>query len=144
MDENFDYSTVPHTFMHCTYTSCVQANDCLRYQAAQHATPSRESFSIVNPAQISGNGKKCRYFLADKKVRFALGFTRMLDNIPHRKAIAIRRELYSHFGKSTYYRVRNHERLIKPSEQNFIRQLFLRKEINEEPTFDTYIEQYEW
>lgn len=142
--ENFDYSLVPYSFMHCIHASCVHANDCLRYRVMQHATSDRESLSIVNPARIPGNGNKCRHFLADKKVQFALGITHLLNNVPYNKALEIKRELKSYLERSTYYRIRNKERLIKPEEQNYIRQLFLRKGINEEPVFDAYIEQYEW
>ena len=36
------------------------------------------------------------------------------------------------------------ERLLKPKEQEYIRQLFLKRGIKEEPVYDEYVEQYEW
>ncbi len=144
MEKNFDYSQVPHTFMHCIHTPCVQKNDCVRYQLMQHVTAERVSLLIVNPAHLSDVRENCPHFFADQTAQFALGITHLLDNIPHKKAMQIRSELYSSFGKNTYYRIRKKERLIRPDEQNYIRQLFVRKGISEEPVFDKYVEQYEW
>lgn len=144
MEKDFNYHEVPYTFMHCIHTSCVRANDCLRYRVMQHATPDRASITIVNPVQIPENGNDCPHFFADQKARYALGITHLLDNIPHKVAVQIRNILYMYFQRNIYYRIRNQERLIKPAEQDYIRQVFLKKGINEEPVFDTYIEQYEW
>lgn len=144
MEKDFDYNLVPYSFTHCVRSSCVRANDCIRYRAMQYATPDRGSLSIVNPVAIPGDGKKCRYFFADQKVRYALGISRLLDNIPYKKAVMIRSSLRAHFRKATYYRIRNKERLITPAEQDFVRQLFQQYGIGEEPVFDTYIEQYQW
>ena len=46
--------------------------------------------------------------------------------------------------RATYYRCWRKERLIKPGEQERIRQIFLKWGINEEPVYDEYVEQYEW
>lgn len=143
MEKDFDYNLVPYDFMHCTHSSCVRANDCLRYRAMQYVTSDQVSLSILNPIRIISD-KGCDYFFEDKKTQFALGITHLLDNLPYNKAVEIKHELYSYFQRSTYYRIRNRERFIKPAEQNYIRQLFLRKGINQEPVFDSYVEQYEW
>lgn len=144
MEKDLDYSHVPYTFMHCIHASCVRANDCVRHLIMQHVPSSLESLLMLNPTHIPGDGKDCSYFFADKKVRFALGTRHLLDNIPYKKAMEIRQALRSYFGKSTYYRIRNQERPITPDEQSYVRQIFLRKGVGEEPVFDEYFEQYDW
>lgn len=144
MEKDFDYNTVPITFLHCTHAQCLQANNCIRHQLMFQLTPDRNNIPIVNPARIEGKGENCPYFFRDRKSQFALGITHLLDNIPHTKAIQIKREMYNYFRRNMYYRILHKERLITPAEQIFIRQLFLDKGINEEPVFDKYVEQYQW
>jgi len=131
--------------MYCTFAQCVRANDCLRRQMMARITTSGPlSIVIVNPARIPGDGADCPHFQADCIVRFALGVTHLLDNIPYSKIRPLKRELISYFKKTTYYRIQEKERRISPGEQAFIRQLFARYEINEEPRFDRYIDEYDW
>lgn len=144
MQNDLDYNRVPITFLHCTHTVCIQAKDCLRYKLMLYVTPDRASLPIVNPALIPDKGRKCPYFVPDCKVKFALGITHLLDNIPHSKAVIIKRELYVYFRRNIYYRILHKERLISPAEQDFIRKLFIDNGVKEEPLFDKYVEQYEW
>ena len=67
--------------------------------------------------------------MADKKKRFALGITHLLDNVPHKEALGIKRELMAELNRTTYYRCYRKERLLKPKEQEYIRQLFLNRGI---------------
>lgn len=109
-----------------------------------HADPELMYLSVVNPAYVAGKEKNCPCFQSDHISRFASGITHLLDKIPHVQAVRLRSALYSHFGRNMYYRIRNKERLIRPEEQEFIRQLFLKNGINEEPAFDEYVELYDW
>lgn len=143
MENNIDYHLIPRDFMHCAHVSCEQANNCLRYRAMQQVTNEPVSLLMLNPARYPAGQEKCLYFRVIRKVPYALGITRLLDHLPYEKALDIKRELASHFERSTYYRIRNKERYIKPSEQKFIRELFKRKGISEEPRFDSYTDQYE-
>lgn len=68
----------------------------------------------------------------------------LLDNIPHATAVIIRKEIYSLMGRSMYYRIRNKERLLHPEEQKQIAAIFIKHGIKYEPTFDIYIEKYDW
>lgn len=47
-------------------------------------------------------------------------------------------------GRSMYYRIRNKERLLHPEEQKQIAAIFIKHGIKYEPTFDIYIEKYDW
>ena len=102
MSPDFNYSEVPATFLHCLNKQCKHS--------------AKES---------------CPYFMADKKKRFALGITHLLDNVPHKEALGIKRELMAELNRTTYYRCYRKERLLKPKEQEYIRQLFLKRGIKE-------------
>lgn len=74
----------------------------------------------------------------------AVGMLHLYDNLNYRDALVVRREIYLHFGRGTYYRIRNGERMIAPDEQNFIKQVFRKHGITSDPVFDGYEDAYEW
>ena len=143
MEKYFNYKDVPKNYLHCLNAQCPHAADCLRFQAALHAGPDTSSFLAVNPAYVADN-EECPYFRPDCMVRFALGITHLFDNLPHAKAIQIKKMLYNQFKRNMFYRILNKERLIRPEEQDFIRDVFFKEEIEDEPVFDEYIDRYDW
>lgn len=88
--------------------------------------------------------KNCTFFKPFRTSLFASGMDHLLDNIPHATAVIIRKEIYSLMGRSMYYRIRNKERLLHPEEQKQIAAIFIKHGIKYEPTFDIYIEKYDW
>ena len=74
----------------------------------------------------------------------ALGITHLLDHVPYSDAVSIKRQMLAHFKQATYYRCRRKERMLDPSEQEYIRKLFVSKGIKELPVYDEYIEKYDW
>ena len=143
MNKNFNYKEVPKNYMHCLNAQCLQSAHCLRFKAARHAGQATASFLVVNPAHVA-NADECQFFQSAHFVQFARGITHLLNNLPHAQHIKIKRSLYNHFNKNVFYRILNKQRLIKPEEQEFIRQLFIQEEIAEEPVFDEYVELYNW
>lgn len=144
MEEKFDYSEVPQTYIHCLHTSCPRSGSCLRFQVTRHASPEMALFEVINPAHVVGKEDNCYFFRPNELSRFALGITHLLDNVPHSKATVIKKDLFNSFGRNKFYRIRAKERLITPAEQIFIRNLFWKEDITEEPEFDKYVYQYEW
>ena len=59
-------------------------------------------------------------------------------------AIAIKRQMLTYFGRTHFYRLWRKERLFSPEQQEYVRQLFLERGLQEAPVFDEYVEQYEW
>ena len=143
MKEDFNYDDVPNGYLHCLNAECSRSADCLRYMLACHVRRQTPSFSIVNPAFVAEQ-EECPYFRPDQFTRFALGITHLFDNLSHPKAVKIRGVLRSHFGRSMFYRISDKQRLIKPEEQDFIRQAFIAEGIAEQPVFDQYIDRYSW
>ena len=82
--------------------------------------------------------------MSDRTARFAMGITHLLDKLPHSEAVIVKSLLYDLLKRNMYYRIKNKERSIRPSEQESIRQIFLSRGITDEPVFDEYIEQYDW
>lgn len=144
MENDFDYKLVPSGFIHCFNSQCPQADSCLRHLAAKHSAAGSQFIVIVNPAHFPAEGNKCSNFLPKEKVRIAWGITRLLDDIPYRIARQMRKMMVSHFTKSLYYRYYRKEYGISPDGQRYIRELFRKQGIKEEPVFDSYTEDYCW
>lgn len=143
MNVEFDYRSVPDSYLHCSNQPCLQSVDCLRYLAFQHIPEDQPHVCMVNPAYIARQ-KTCPYFRSNTPIRFALGITRLFDNLPHIKAQRVKRIIHDYFEHNTYYRIYNKKYMIKPESQEFIRSVFLSEDITEEPVFDEYLLLYDW
>lgn len=144
MKPNFAYDQIPFTFVYCLHSQCPKAADCLRHKLLALVPSERTVIGTVNPAYIAAHPDKCLHFMPDHTVRFAIGITHLLDKVPHSEAVIIRNLLYGFFKRNMYYRIKNKERSIRPSEQESIRQIFLSRGIAEQPVFDEYIDEYDW
>lgn len=144
MEPESKYESVPKGFAYCLNAQCKHSAMCLRYLVSKELSPERQAFSIVNPDCTTPQAESCPFFKADQKDKYALGITHLLDDLPHNKALDIKRTILSTFSKGTFYRIRNKERLISPDEQNIIRQIFFEHGVNADPHFDKYVEQYDW
>ena len=145
MKPDFDYSEVPYAFAHCFNTKCPRAAKCLRYLVTSYIPLQLTVVCVVNPAlTASQEVEPCSFFIPDRMKRYASGITHLLDKIPHAEALVIKREIYKFLGRNMYYRIKKHERLATPAQQEHIRQIFLNHGIKEEPVYDTYVEKYDW
>ena len=144
MHTQIDFNDIPKNYLYCTHNKCPRHSKCLRYQAALCIPQTTPYYSAVNPNHIAGNETNCTFFSPFRTVLFASGMDHLLDNIPHAMAVTIRKEIYSLMGRSMYYRIRNKERLLHPEEQKQIAAIFIKHGIKYEPTFDIYIEKYDW
>lgn len=144
MEPASKYESVPYNFAYCLNGQCKHSMKCLRYLVSKQLTPERTVFSIVNPDCTTPQADNCPFFKDDRTDRYALGITHLLDELPHNKAIAIKRAMNANFSKGTFYRIQKKERLITPDEQNMIRRIFIQYGVHTDPVFDKYIEQYNW
>lgn len=144
MEPDFDYNTVPNNYIHCFHTECPHAAKCLRYQVALFVPPEQHIITIVSPLFKVPAGQECRYFRPDEMKNFALGMKQMLNELPYNESVIIKQQMIAYFKRTTFYRCQKQERLIKPEEQEYIRQIFLSRGITEPPAFDSYIRQYDW
>ena len=144
MEPEFNYQSAPYGFAHCFNGQCACADKCLRYLLAAHIPSDRKYVTVVNPNNVVSDGKSCPFFKEKRLVRFAVGMIHLYDNLTYRDATIVKRPIYNHFGRSTYYRIRNRERLITPEEQIFIKNVFRKHGITSEPVFDEYKDDYDW
>lgn len=144
MNTEIDYDNFPASFIHCLNEQCLRGDECLRRQIVFHVPKERASFVVINPAHLeSPTGEDCQSFLLDQPQRYACGITNLFDNIPHRKAIAIKAQMMRYFGRASYYRCYRKERLIKPKEQERIQAMFRAQDLNDEPQFDEFLSYYD-
>lgn len=87
--------------------------------------------------------RRLQLFVLDQPEQYARGITHLLDRVPHNDAVFIKQQMIAHFGQTNYYRFFRKERLVKPHEQKYIRQLFQKRGVTEEPVFDEYVEYYD-
>lgn len=81
MTPDFDYSEVPFGFNYCLNKSCKQASTCLRYRLYTHIPAACQTIRIINPVYAATIDDVCPFFMPDKKVRYALGITHLLDHV---------------------------------------------------------------
>lgn len=143
MIDTLDYSKVPKGFVHCLNGNCKQAEHCLRYQVTLHLSAIRRDFRTLNPVWTKPE-KDCSEFMSDTPVKYAYGWTHMFDKLIHEKAVAIKDELLYHYGKSDFYRLKRKEKSFTPKAQQYVRNVFLRYGVEEEPTYDEYQYEYRW
>ena len=93
MTPDFDYSEVPFGFNYCLNKSCKQASTCLRYRLYTHIPAACQTIRIINPVYAATIDNVCPFFMPDKKVRYALGITHLLDHVPYSDAVSIKRQM---------------------------------------------------
>lgn len=144
MNSNIDYDSFPARFAHCFNEHCTRGEQCLRRQITLRMPNTITSVMAVNPNHYkSPTGEDCRVFFLDKPKRYARGFSQMLDNLPHKKVAGIKAQMKAYLGYATYYRCYRKERLIKPEEQERIKQIFRQQNISTELNFDEYMDYYD-
>ena len=113
--ENFDYSVVPGGFGHCM-ASCPQAATCLRHIAYEHLPANKAFVRMLVPHIAEQAQGKCKYYCSNAKVRYAKGFTRIIDELSVKQAAAFRERMIGKMGRKNYYASRKGDRLLPPAE----------------------------
>lgn len=98
---------------------------------------------VINPERVVPDGD-CSGFMDDSPLKNAYGMEHLLDNIPYRQAKEIRREMREYFGMTHFYRLKRKERCFTPEDQLYVRDLLRQYNIEEEPLFDRYEENFGW
>ena len=138
-----EYNLLDADFAHCPGTHCEKANECLRHTAHQMlAKNTRESYTVVNPAVITGR-QPCSLFMPDRKERYAWGISRIYDNVRAVDLRGVRLGVMQCFGSATYYHVKEQLRAITEEEQQDIREAFTERGYDGQSIeFDRYEEHY--
>ena len=118
MSPDFNYSEVPATFLHCLNKQCKHSAKCMRYLVTAYVPDNYPVISTVNPNYFSSHKESCPYFMADKKKRSALGITHLLDNVPHKEALGIKRELMAELTEPPITAVTARNDFLNPRNRN--------------------------
>ncbi len=143
MKSNFNYKEVPYDYLRCQNSDCEQAENCLRYQVGLLQDEETSIFRMLNPLYVKLQGE-CKYFAPDQMVRYAQGITHLFDKLPYDKYLKIKKMIINKLNHSEFYRIYRKEKMLTPDQQDFIKRIFEEEKIKEKPTFDEYIERYDW
>lgn len=144
MENIFNYQSVPRHYAHCFNRQCVRSRECLRHLVATNSTAQQDVLTVVNPNRIPSDTSTCPYFRAIEIVRLAWGVKYIFDDVPHKAAKAMRKQIIAHFGKATYYRFYRRERALTPEDQQYIHRVFKQHGIIHEPRFETYTDEIDF
>ena len=137
MEKDFDFYQVPNSWPICSLADCPRKAECLRYQAFQCLPEGRTQHPCVLPTVL--RLKACPHFHPIQKVRVALGFRNIFNNVLARDIAAMRSELADYLGHGgTYYLYRNGKKPLTPAQQAWINKMFSRYGYKEEMFFDNY------
>lgn len=70
----------------------------------------------------------------------AQGMSNIYDDVSTSTATAIKHDLVEHFGKGLYYRLKNGEKNIDPSQQAFIAETFEKHGVTTPPVYDKMLQ----
>ena len=144
MEETFDYSQVPHDFVHCFNAQCQRAGECLRQFVARHVTADVPRLHVVNPLAYPQEGSVCGQFTPIKPIRLGWGLRQAINRMPHGQAEKMTRWLNRFYPRMTLSRVMNHKRPITPEEQKSILRAFRSLGVTEDNVFDAVTLSYDW
>lgn len=144
MEKEHNLTHVPHDYPVCLNRECPKASTCLRQIVEQELPDSVEYLVVINPRNQNTLKGDCPHYRSNAKVRYAKGFTKLLESLPHKQMQNIIPLIVSRFSQRTYYRIRKGERLLSPAEQEDLLNIFRRCGVTQVPEFDAYVEDYVW
>lgn len=144
MENQYPEPLAPFNFARCFNTQCSKANSCLHHLAAVHDTPEYTSLRVVNPIRIPKDKTLCPYFQSTQKIHVAWGIEHLFDEVRYKYVKTLKNQLIGYFGRGKYYRFYRKECYLTPEDQEYIRKMFQKTGITEEPVFESYSDEYRW
>ena len=135
---------IPANYTLCIKSDCPKAANCLRHTAVAMVPSEVQRWQIVSPAYLAQMEGECPYFRSAEKVRYARGFVRMIRSLPVNVSETVAQRLIAHFGRNAYYDMRKGKHAITPNEQEIICAVVAECGAQQEVTFDSYEEDYQW
>ena len=103
--QSFDYTKVPHGYVHCFIDSCPRAGECLRRLTARNAPATVETVRCVNPAAVPADKARCPYYRTTRKITLAWGLKHLLDDLPYNTAVSVNRDVRRLWAHTSYQRM---------------------------------------
>lgn len=140
MDDSFDYSQLPSSFVHCFNARCPQAGECLRQIAARHVTAVHPVAQAVSPAVWAD----CSLFVPIRRIRVAWGVRNCIDRMPHKEAEGMNAWLNRTYSRMGHSRIVRHIKPLLPTDQKLVLEAFRRFGVTDEEVFDYCTFTYDW
>ena len=134
---------VPCNYMRCILVSCPLGKSCLRNIAWRNLRSDSDAVVVVNP-KLATSADGCPYFASCIPERYAVGFTRMQQQMfpaQYSEFMAVCRK---RFGRNGYFLRRRGAVPMPPSEQQFVRKVLDRVGVSADIAFDEYEERINW
>lgn len=131
-------------YMLCQNDNCKNASNCLHYICWKHFSADQRHIWVLNPLLYPSSDEECPEFKRAEKIRLAWGIRNMLADIPYAKALLIKRKMISYFGRTKFYRIYREEKPVSPKGQKAIKEIFINNNIEIEPHYDRFTEEYDW
>ena len=129
----------------CFAEQCPLKAQCLRFLVGQQMPDTKSTYYCVNPHYQDVATNHCSLFRNSKKVKFAKGMTHIFNSdMPRKIEPFVRQRLIGKYCRTYYFEFRRGARLIPPTMQEEVRNLFREAGWNDEVHFDGYVEDYDW
>ena len=143
MDEQLLREKAKH-YLVCYYNGCKLHKHCLRWLAGPYV-PERDNVqTCVNVTNKDVKAGHCRFYKSDELLTMKRGLRQFYDDIPKKKAIAIRKELDEYYGHTMYYKYRNGVLPVTPAMQEHIAEVCRNHGWTEDLVYDETTEEYDW
>ena len=144
IDNNLLKEKAAEGYMPCLNNSCVLREHCLHWLVGCHLPEKLLVVSTVNPSHPDVANGKCSLYKDATPQRLPYGMMHIFDNIPHAKAVPIKRQLIGQMGRTFFYRLRKGTQPIPPYIEQDIAAAFRQHGCQEPPQYDRYEEGYLW
>lgn len=135
---------VSPNYVACTFDACPLHEHCLRWQVGQVETDAYPLRTYVNPHHRLCGHNKCEYYRVDTMQHVAFGMVNFFHEMPHYIELAIKKDLFLHFTRTGFYRMRKGSVPITPDDQALIADICLRHDWNDAPVYDRFEDRYVW
>ena len=143
--EELFYNQAKNGYTVCYTENCPLRTKCLRWLVGQQMPDTAETYRCVNPHFKDVATAECPLFRSAQKVRFAKGMLHIFtSDMPRKVEPAVRYGIIGRTNRTYYFEYRKGDRLIPPTLQEHIRQLFRNNGWTAPLEFDSYVEDYEW
>ncbi|KXB85286.1 hypothetical protein HMPREF3034_00275 [Prevotella sp. DNF00663] len=140
----------PADYVVCMLTEgkCALSASCLRSKMFAANVDEKQTYMhMLNPYALADglSGTPCTYYRSAQKQQLARGMLHIFDNVPRKIYPEVRRAVMDCFSSyRQFYYCRKGEKLISPSAQNAVMEVFKRYRLDTEHLFDAYEEGFDW
>ena len=137
LQQPFNFSDVPVSWLLCFCEGCPRHAECLRYAAGQYVPNDLTWGPSVYP--VAWHQGSCQHFKPIRIIHAAYGFKQLFQEVKQKDYTPLREQMKAYLGgHGTYYRYNRGERLLTPEQQQWILNLFARYGYKENLAFDYY------